>query len=75
MVVAISLYGDAGGGSVDGVFRRFAVVGALLHLLSWILTPRKASKSLPPWRHAACCLIAALPLFRSAISRLRNYNC
>ena len=50
---------------------RFAFVGALLHLLSWILTPRKASKSFPQCRQAAYCLATPLPLFLSAMSRLR----
>jgi hypothetical protein len=40
--------------------------GLLLHLLSWILTPREASKSLPQGRQAACCLTNALPLFLRA---------
>ena len=58
-------------GDDEAVVLRFVFVGALLHLLSWILTPREASKSLPQWRQAACCLTTALPLFLSAMSRLR----
>jgi hypothetical protein len=66
------VYINYGVGFEAGVLRLIFVVGvSLLHLLSWILTSRESSKSLPQFRQAACCLVTALPLFLSAMSRLR----